>query len=165
MFSNLSQDYMRYRETGHSNADLLFSRGFQAVVSYRIRHWLWRKRIPLLHVIIEYMTEVITDVEIPATVNVGGGLVIYHGGPILITGNARLGNNIGIRPGVVIGGDYRAEKAPMLGNNIEIGVGAKIIGNVELGENCQVGANAVVTKSFPANSVLVGIPARPLARE
>lgn len=165
MFSNLSKDYMRYRKTGHSNADLLFSRGFQAVVSYRIRHWLWRKRVPLLHIIIGYMTEVITGVEIPANVHAGGGLVIYHGGPIILAGSARLGNNIGIRPGVVIGGGYRAEKSPVLGNNIEIGVGAKIIGDIELGENCQVGANAVVTKSFPANSVLVGIPARPLARE
>lgn len=164
MMSNLSQDYRRYRETGHSNADLLFSRGFQAVVSFRLRHWLWKKRIPILHVIIGYLTEVITGVEIPATVSIGGGLVLYHGGPILFIGSARLGCNVGIRPGVVIGGDYSGNKAPVLGNNMEIGVGAKIIGNVELGDNVQVGANAVVTKSFPANCVLVGIPARSIVK-
>ncbi|MEI6825840.1 MAG: hypothetical protein WCK54_09625 [Desulfuromonadales bacterium] len=164
MMSNLKQDYRRYRETGLTNADLLFSRGFQAVISYRLRHWLLMKKIPILHVIIGYITEVITDVEIPAAVCAGGGLVVYHGGPIHITGSARIGENVGIRPGVVIGGDFYGKFAPVLGNNIEVGVGAKILGNVVLGDYCQIGANAVVTKSFPSHSVLVGIPARPIVK-
>ena len=165
MLTDLKQDYQRYRETGSSITDLMFSRGFQAVVSYRLRHWLWMKKVPFIHVIIGYFTEVVTGVEIPPTVIAGGGLVIHHGGPVLMIGNTRLGNNVSVRPGVVIGGDYLGGGAPVLGNNIEIGVGAKIIGNVNLGDNCQIGANAVVTKSYPEYSVLCGIPARPIINE
>jgi serine O-acetyltransferase len=161
----LQADFQRYRETGHSMADIFFSRGFQAVVSYRFRNWLISKHIPFIHVIIGYFTEVITNVEIPANVTIGKGLVIYHGGPVIINGNASLGENIGLRPGVVIGGDYHGDGAPTLSSNIEIGVGAKILGGIHLGENTKVGANAVVTKSFPSNSVLVGIPAVNIAKE
>ena len=162
--ANIKYDYRRYRETGHSFADIMFSRGFQAVVSYRLRYWLVCKHIPFIHIIIGYLTEVITNVEIPANVCIGRGLVIFHGGPVLINGRACIGERISLRPGVVIGGDYDGKGAPTLGDNIDIGVGAKIIGEIVLGNNIMVGANAVVTKSFPVNSVLVGVPARNISK-
>lgn len=157
-------DYRRYRETGHSFADVILSRGFQAVASYRFRRWLYLNHIPFVHAIIGYLTEVITAVNIPPELAIGKGLVVFHGGPIGVNRNARLGENIGLRPGVIIGGDYLGKGAPTLGDNVDVGVGAKIIGEVELGNNTKVGANAVVTKSFPANSVLVGVPAYNIAK-
>jgi len=165
MMDDFRQDYRRYRETGHGLADMLFSRGFQAVVSYRLRHWMHARHIPFIHVVIGYLTEVVTAVEIPANVKIGKGLVIYHGGPVTINGSACLGERIGLRPGVVIGSNNEGDGAPTLGNNVDVGVGAKLIGNIEVGENSKIGANAVVTKSFPQNSVLVGIPARNIAKD
>lgn len=156
----LKADYHRYREKGHSIGDVIFSRGFQAVFSYRLRHWLYKNRIPFINTIIEYITEIITHIEIPENVSIGGGLLIYHGGPVLINSGSRLGENVSIRPGVVIGGDFEGKGVPVLGDNIEIGVGAKILGNITLGENIKIGANAVVTKSFPSNCLIAGIPAR-----
>lgn len=164
MMANLKHDYRRYLETGHSFADVILSRGFQAVVSYRFRRWLYLKRIPYIHALIGYITEVITAVNIPPELEIGKGLVIFHGGPIGVNRKARLGENIGLRPGVIIGGDYLGKGAPTLGDNVDIGVGAKIIGEIVLGNNIKVGANAVVTKSFPANSVLVGVPAHTIAK-
>ncbi|HBY01492.1 MAG TPA: hypothetical protein DEG92_02945 [Rikenellaceae bacterium] len=120
-------DYYRYREKGHSLGDVIFSRGFQAVLSYRLRNWLHKNRIPFLNIIMEYITEVITGVEIPANVTIGKGLIIYHGGSVLINSGSQLGENVSIRPGVVIGGDYDGNGVPTLGNHIEIGVGAKIL--------------------------------------
>jgi serine O-acetyltransferase len=155
----LRTDYRRYRETGLGTFDIFLSRGFQAVVSFRLRSWLYSKRIPLLDLLIGYLTEIITCVEIPPNISVGEGLVIFHGGPIVIHPRAILGRNIGLRPGVVIGGDFQGKGIPTLGNNIEIGVGAKIIGQITIGDNTRIGANSVVTKSFPANSILVGVPA------
>lgn len=160
----LKADYSRYREKGYSLGDVIFSRGFQAVLSYRLRHWLKRKRISFLNSIIEYVTEVITNVEIPAETTIGKGMIIYHGGPVLINSGAKIGENVSIRPGLVIGGDYDGNGVPVLGNNIEIGVGVKIIGDIALGDNISIGANAVVIKSFPSNCVLVGIPARDVKR-
>lgn len=161
----LLADYRRFRHAGHSLADLVFSRGFQAVLSYRLRNWLVSKRIPFLHVLIGYFTEVVTNIDIPAHTIIGKGVVIYHGGPVVINATARLGENISLRPGVVIGGDYQGIGAPILGNNIEVGVGAKILGAIELGNNTKIGANAVVIRSFPHNSVLVGVPARNISKE
>ncbi|HBY02385.1 MAG TPA: serine O-acetyltransferase [Rikenellaceae bacterium] len=159
----LREDYKRHRETGLSIQDLLFSRGFHAVVSFRLRSWLLSKRIPFLHIIIGYLTEVITDVEIAPNVPIGGGLVIFHGGPITISPGAILGKDIKLRPGVVIGGNFQGNGVPTFGDNIDIGVGAKILGEITLGDNTKIGANAVVIKSFPANSVLVGVPAKNIA--
>ena len=90
----------------------------------------------------------------------GPGLSIAHYGTIVVNGKARVGANCRIQTCVVIGGKTGSEQYPRIGDNCYIGSGAKIIGDVELGNNVRIGANAVVTKSFGDNVTLVGVPAK-----
>lgn len=95
--------------------------------------------------------------------SVGKGLRIYHYGSIIIHENARIGNHLSLHGENCIGnkGISSPEKAPILGDNCDIGIGAKILGDVKLGNNITVGANAVVTKTFIENNItLIGIPAK-----
>lgn len=94
------------------------------------------------------------------------GLLIYHSGSIIVNANARIGKNCVLHGENCIGNNGVTEDAPVIGDNCDIGVGAKIIGGVRLGNNVRIGANSVVTKSFDEDDiVLVGIPARKLERK
>lgn len=105
----------------------------------------------------------IFNTELPAEAKIGVNFIIYHPYGIIINKDAVIGNNVVIRHQVTIG--EVNGKVPVLGNDINIGAGAKIIGDIVLGDNITVGANAVVTKSFPGNNILVGIPAKEIVRK
>lgn len=90
----------------------------------------------------------------------GPGLCLVHWGTIVVNNEARVGARCRLHPCTVIGG--RATGAPRLGDDCYIGPGAKLMGNIEIGDHVRIGANAVVNKSFPAASILVGVPARAL---
>ena len=94
----------------------------------------------------------------------GPGLSIAHWGGIIVNGKAKVGSNCRIQSGVVIGASYNSNNYPVIGNNCYIGAGAKIIGNVTLGDNVSIGANAVVVKDCENNVTLVGVPARVVNR-
>lgn len=105
--------------------------------------------------------KLLLNCDISGKTDIGYGFKIYHPYGIFINDSARIGDNCTVRGQVTIGNKgWKENKCPILLNNIEIGVGAKIIGPVKIGNNCQIGANAVVTKSFPENSILVGIPVK-----
>lgn len=90
------------------------------------------------------------------------GLTIYHHGEIIVNESARIGANCRLHGGNCIGNSGKTDEAPMIGDGLDMGIGAKIIGGVTLGNNVTVGANAVVTKSFEQDGVaLLGIPAKP----
>ena len=94
------------------------------------------------------------------------GLLIYHSGSIVVNANARIGRNCILHGENCIGNNGITESAPILGDFCDIGVGAKIIGNVKLGNNIRIGANAVVTKSFEGdNLILAGVPAKIITRK
>lgn len=96
---------------------------------------------------------------------VEAGLTIYHHGEIIVNENAKIGENCKLHGGNCIGNNGIYDKSPIIGNNLDLGIGAKIIGNVKLGNNIRVGANAVVTKSFENdNLILVGLPAHEVKR-
>lgn len=93
----------------------------------------------------------------------GKGLQVYHHGTIIVNPNARIGENCKLHGNNCIGNNGQTEDVPVLGNNIDVGFGACIIGGVKLADNIKIGANAVVTKSFEEEGItLVGIPARKL---
>ena len=93
----------------------------------------------------------------------GPGLMIYHHGEIIVNENARIGADCSLHGGNCIGNNGKTDGAPVIGDGLDLGIGAKIIGAVTLGEHVTVGANAVVTKSFAEDGlILVGIPAREL---
>lgn len=110
----------------------------------------------------------IFNTELPASQNISDNIILFHPYGIVVSGDATLGNNVVIRQQVTIGNKGMGrdvEKSPIIEAGVDIGAGAKIIGGITIGEGSKVGANAVVTKSFPPGSILVGVPARNIALE
>lgn len=147
---------------------LLFEPGFKYIFWMRITRYFWLKRglarIPfiLCRFILKHFAYKYTfDVSYRA--KIGPGLSIAHHGCIIVRAAALIGENCSLRPGVVIGKKLTNDiNAAVLGNNVDIGVGAKILGDVHIGNNVTIGANAVVTKDVPDNAIVAGIPSRVL---
>ena len=110
---------------------------------------------------------VFIGVEIPENV-FGEGLIIHHNGSIVVNGSSKVGKNCQLHGDNCIGNVGKADSltdCPQIGNNVEIGVGAKVLGGITIADNIKIGANAVVTKSFDEKGItLVGIPAHKLER-
>jgi serine O-acetyltransferase len=108
---------------------------------------------------VERFIETITGISIPAEANIGEGLRIHHFGGIIIHSAAVVGNHCTIYHGVTLGDRGGWGGAPQVGNRVLIGAGAKLIGEIEIGDDCVIGANAVVRTSVPAQHLAVGVPA------
>jgi serine O-acetyltransferase len=132
---------------------------------YTIRpRWL---RVPfsLLYKILKPICEILTGIELPCETVVGRRFRIDHFGGIIISGDAVFGDDCVIRNGVTVGLRHTGIRgAPIIGNRVDIGAGAKILGPIHVGNDVAIGANAVVLKDVPANSIAVGVPARILPR-
>lgn len=127
---------------------------------YKIKKLLVRKPFSMVYKILYKIIQVITGIELPCEVEVGKNFRIDHFGGIVISGFARFGDNCVIRNGVTVGLRRVDDPvAPRIGNNVDIGAGAKVLGNIAIGDNVSIGANAVVLDSVPSNSIAVGIPA------
>ncbi len=106
------------------------------------------------------MIQIMTGIELPCEVEIGQNFVIDHFGGIVISGYAKFGNNCRIRNGVVVGLSRVDQPcAPVLGDNVDIGAGAKVLGDIKVGNNVVIGANAVVIRDVPDNCVAAGVPA------
>lgn len=160
---------MRFLEDLRASREGLLSLGFWAWQVYRFGHYrfqfqskLIRWPIALLHVPLHKLSEMFFGINVGAGAQIGRRLSIEHSGGIVIHGAAVLGDDCLVRQGVTIGNKSAADPlgAPVIGNRVNIGAGAKIIGRVRIGDDADIGANAVVTKDVPAGAVVVGIPAR-----
>jgi serine O-acetyltransferase len=160
MFDNIKQDLKAHNgEWG--------SPGFMVLVVYRFGRWRYlirprflRKPFSLLYRISYRFVQIITGVDLPCEVEIGRNFVIDHFGGIIISGFAKFGDDCRIRNGVVVGlRRVDDPQAPVIGNNVDIGTGAKILGPIRIGNNVAIGANAVVLCDVPDNSVAVGVPA------
>jgi serine O-acetyltransferase len=159
----------RVKEDFEAHGRDIFSPGFRAMAVYRFG--VWRMSVgprPLrapLSVLYRFLYRGVRDrygIELPYTTRVGRRVVIEHHSGIVIHGYAEIGDDCVIRQGVTLG-NRRSDRpldAPRLGNRVSVGAGAKILGLVLVGDDAQVGANAVVCNDLPAGSVAVGIPAR-----
>src|SRR6202165_5960516 len=160
MFDNIRQDLRAHR--GDWGAQ-----GFWVLVVYRFGRWRYgirpailRKFFSLLYKVAFKWIQIITGVELPCEVEIGKNFVIDHFGGIVISGYARFGDNCRIRNGVVVGLKRVDEPcAPRIGNNVDIGAGAKLLGAITIGDNSIIGANAVVVQDVPENSIAIGVPA------
>jgi serine O-acetyltransferase len=160
MFKNLHEDLQAYG--GKWGAQ-----GFWAMIVYRFGRWRYRVRPAIVrkffslvyHILFKFV-QIITGIQMPCEVDVGRNFVIDHFGGIIISGYAKFGDNCRVRNGVVIGIRRVEEKtAPIIGNNVDIGAGAKLLGPIRIGDNVLIGANAVVLCDVPDNSIAVGVPA------
>lgn len=136
--------------------------GLHAIWSYLIANWFFKKKMYFIARSISQIARFFTGVEIHPGATIGKRLFIDHGMGIVIGETCRIGNNVTIYQGVTLGGTgkERGKRHPDIGDNVLIAAGAKVLGNIEVGNNVNVGANSVVLKDVPDYSTVVGIPGR-----
>ena len=141
---------------------LLLYPGLHALVIYRITHKLWQLNIPIVPRWLSQLGRFWTGVEIHPGATIGKNLFIDHGMGVVVGETAVIGDNVLLYQGVTLGGTGKetGKRHPTVGNNVVVGTGAKILGNITIGDNSYIGANAVVIRDVPPNSTVVGIPGR-----
>ena len=139
--------------------------GFHARQFHRVAHTLYRRHVPLLPRLISNLNRFFTGIEIHPGAKIGEGFFIDHGMGVVIGETSEIGDNVTLYQGVTLGGtsQQRAKRHPTLGNNVVVGVGAQLIGDITIGDNTKVGAGSVVVTSVPANATVVGVPGRVVA--
>ncbi len=141
--------------------------GFHALLAYRLSHWLWARGVPFVPRVISQLARWLTGIEIHPAAKIGTGFFIDHGMGVVIGETAEIGDYVTLFQGVTLGGTgkERGKRHPTLGNHVVVGAGAKILGGIKIGDNVKIGANSVVLKSVPANSTVIGVPARVIKME
>ena len=160
MFENIRSDFRAHqRKWGRQ--------GFWALLVYRYGRWRYgvrptilRKCLSALYHMMYKAAQILTGIELPCEVEIGENLVIDHFGGIVISGFAKIGRNCRLRNGVVIGIRHADETgAPIIGDDVDIGAGAKLLGPIRIGNRVHIGANAVVLRDVPDDCIAVGVPA------
>lgn len=141
--------------------------GFHALLAYRLSHRLWMMGVPVLPRVISYAARWLTGIEIHPAAKIGTGFFIDHGMGVVIGETAEIGDYVTLFQGVTLGGTGKehGKRHPTVGNHVVVGAGAKILGGIRVGDNVKIGANSVVLKSVPANSTVIGVPARVIKAE
>lgn len=145
---------------------LLSYPGLHAIWGHRIAHWLWENNLRLLARWFSHLMRALTGIEIHPGARIGPGFFIDHGMGVVIGETAEVGRGVTMYHGVTLGGTslHKGKRHPTIGENVVVGAGAKILGPITIGENSRIGANAVVVKSVPPNSVVVGVPGQVVLR-
>jgi serine O-acetyltransferase len=140
--------------------------GLHALWSHRITHWLWSHHLKLPARWLSQITRNLTGIEIHPGAMVGQGLFIDHGMGGVIGETAEIGAEVTLYHGVTLGGTSlsKGKRHPTIGDRVVIGAGAKVLGAITVGADSRIGANAVVVKSVPENSVVVGVPGQIIKR-
>ncbi len=143
-------------------AEVFLYAGFWAILFYRITHILHYIGIPFIPRLLSQLARFITGIEIHPGAVIGPGLFIDHGMGVVIGETAVVGTNVLLFHGVTLGGisSQTGKRHPTVGDNVFIGAGARILGNIHLGDNCRIGAQSVVLKDVPPDATAVGIPAK-----
>ncbi|MBF2057556.1 MAG: serine O-acetyltransferase [Cyanobacterium sp. T60_A2020_053] len=136
--------------------------GLQALVLHRFSHWLHHLGIPLLPRLLSHFGRFFTGIEIHPGATIGEGVFIDHGMGVVIGETAIIGNYCLIYQGVTLGGTGKetGKRHPTLGENVVVGAGAKVLGNLLIGNDVRIGAGSVVLKDVPSECTVVGIPGR-----
>jgi serine O-acetyltransferase len=167
LFDQIKEDYIAHRRDWTRP-------GFRAIATHRFGVWRMNVNPKLLRaplsMVYRYLYRKCRNhygIELPYTATVGRRVVIEHQHGIVIHGQTVIGDDCIIRQGVTLGNKTldRPDDAPKLGNRVNVGAGAKILGLVTIGDDATIGANAVVVKDVPAGALAMGIPAKNLGRE
>jgi serine O-acetyltransferase len=140
--------------------------GLHAIWLYRLAHSLYNLGLPVIPRLISQIARWLTGIEIHPGAVIGKGAFIDHGMGVVIGETAIIGENALIYQGVTLGGTGKeiGKRHPTLGDNVVVGAGAKVLGNIEIGNNSRIGAGSVVLKSVPSGCTVVGIPGRVVHR-
>lgn len=141
--------------------------GLQAVIAHRFAHFLYQLKVPFIPRLISHLSRFVTGIEIHPGATLGQGLFIDHGMGVVIGETAIVGNNCLIYQGVTLGGTGKetGKRHPTLGNNVVVGTGAKVLGNLQIGANVRIGAGSVVLRDVPSDCTVVGVPGRIVFRQ
>jgi serine O-acetyltransferase len=140
--------------------------GLHAVWGYRVAHWFWMQGWKLVGRMISQGVRALTGIEIHPGAVIGPGLFIDHGMEVVIGETSELGEDVTLYHGVTLGGTSlkKGKRHPTLEKGVVVGTGAKVLGAITIGECSRIGANAVVVKSVPPDSVVVGVPGEVVVR-
>jgi len=141
--------------------------GLHAVWFHRINHWFWNHKFLLLGRWLSQLARLLTGVEIHPGAKIGRRLFIDHGMGVVIGETAVVGDNVTLFQGVTLGGTGKehGKRHPTIEDDVVVGDGAKVLGNITVGRNCRIGAGSVVLRNVPENSTVVGVPGHIIFRE
>ena len=166
MFDDIREDWRTYERDP-------WRQGMWVMLVFRFGRWrygvhplLLRKLLSFLYKLGKVTSQILTGIDLPCETRIGRRLKFEHFGGIIISGDTVLGDDVIIRNGVTIGLKHTNKPgAPVIGNRVDIGTGAKILGAIHVGDDAVIGANAVVLIDVPAGALAVGIPARIILRD
>ncbi len=171
LFKQIKEDLKtpQIKDPAYSNfLELFFNyHGVIATIHHRIAHRLYKRGFKLLARIIMGWNQFITNIDIHPAAYIGRRIFIDHGIGIVIGETAQIGNDVTIYQGVSLGGVSleKTKRHPTILHNTTIGAGAKVLGDIVIGENVKIGSNSVVIKDVPSNSTAVGIPAKVIIKQ
>ncbi len=162
-FNHDIRSAMRRDPAARSFLEILFLYpGFHALVHYRVAHFFYKAKMFFLARLISQISRFSTGIEIHPGAQIGKDFFIDHGMGVVIGETSIIGDNVLLYQGVTLGGTglEKGKRHPTIGSNVVIGTGANVLGNITIGDNSYIGANAVVIKDVPPNSTVVGVPGR-----
>ena len=140
----------------------LFFKGFLALQTQRVAHWLWEEGRETLALYLQSRTSELFQVDIHPATRIGRGIFIDHGTGVVIGETAVVGDDVSMLHGVTLGGTgaERGDRHPKIGRGVLLGAGAKVLGNIEIGDYAKIASGSVVLKPVPAGCTAAGVPAR-----
>src|SRR6202020_1372289 len=141
--------------------------GLHAVWAHHLSHWLWLHGMRFLARLNSQFARLLTGIEIHPGTEIGKRFFVDHGMGVVIGETAIVGNDVTLYQGVTLGGTGKEQgkRHPTIEDNVVVGGGAKILGNITVGKNCRIGAGSVVLRSVPPDSTVVGVPGHIIFRE
>jgi len=170
IYGLIKEDFANVRKNDpalHSVFELFFNYpGLWALLFYRHAHWLHQKGLRFLPRFVSAIGLFLTTIDIHPAATIGRRVFIDHGVGVVIGETAIIGNDVVIYQQVTLGGVSlnKGKRHPTVEDNVVIGAGAKVLGNITIGANSKVGANSVVVKDVPPDCTAIGIPARVIKR-
>jgi serine O-acetyltransferase len=145
---------------------LLYFKGFMALQSHRVAHWLWRQGRQALALYFQNRNSQVFDVDIHPAAKIGSGIMFDHATGIVIGETSVIGNNVSILHSVTLGGSgsNKHTRHPQIADGVLISTGAKILGNITVGEGAKIAAGSVVLQPVPAHTTVAGVPAKVVGR-
>lgn len=166
MLQDLMAHYTRDPACDQLMTPLLYFKGYHAIQSYRIAHWLWRQQRQLLAYYIQSRMSILFDVDIHPAADIAGGLMVDHATGVVIGETAVIKESVSMLHAVTLGGSgaFKGKRHPTIEPGVLLSAGAKILGGITIGEGTSVGAGSVVLNNMPSHSTVVGVPARVVGR-
>ena len=165
-FRKIKEDFCNIKRSDpalHSSFELFFNYpGLWALFFHRFAHYLYKKGLRFIPRFISGFSRLVTTIDIHPAAQIGERVFIDHGMGVVIGETCIIGNDVVIYQQVTLGGvsTLVGKRHPTVGNNVVIGAGAKVLGNIVLGDHAKIGANSVVVKNVPCCATAIGIPAR-----